>query len=1184
MAAVDLEEIRKRYNFKQISVATWRNPGGSILPARGGPQPLVISAEAAGKPFIPSYKVRYPLPQPTDDEDSESGEDDESEPEDSPLGALAVETDPEALEGADHPLGGGNPDEIVEIIDEASGGEQDPKVDREDNVAAVTLLPLTDVIHSPETELEPALAVDDGGHVDAADEEDEADYSQPSSPEEDDKAIAIPELENAPPPSAPSPPPVEAFDVDADAADGREVASDIPGSFPISTEALPEVDTAALTGKPEAVEDVSDYPPSPAGNRSVHFAPGTPEPKPTARKKKSARGPKQKSKKKASAPIDNSPDDVVAIVDEATGEGPIPVSDGSHVDVVDEVMLVPDHEGTPAEPVIIPGREDTEDRPESLPVTVDKVAVAEPHVALVEATSSGGAADLPLEDSTPRDGSEHIDVVPEADVPPLAIVDPMETSKPKKKNSKASSRGKDKSEKKSSRSKLKDMIQSFEGRGADVLPPPPLPDSGDLPKDILPPPQPPVVELENVETAELVQEADQDSGKVESSPAALVDIATTDDAHSSFEAASILTLDTGATSPLSDAVGSDPGATHNETNATVEQTSLHEVGSLHEPYIEEGVLDLDHAHDGIEVAEPEPETVVEAPSTSMVFDDWQRSGDESSESHEDEPFTGYDERAEIPSFMPDEDDQVPDIASEGEGDIEILQEDEIRTVASEDGEEPQMPSFPVTETMDAKTVSNDDEMTLVDGTTASVVLCNIAEDSAVSGPDGKELISDELEMDPFVDAMTAPEDAAVDAPAAESLAGVDQSDETNLVVQGDDDMVHGIVAEKTQDEGTLDMPPCEPDLLVDEIVDAPADAEAANLPSGDEVTEAGEPEPAPEEAKEAVIDAADKVQPEGGSASLEEAPIDGNAVEKVDEPRDDPIPGTAIESPLISPIAPPSPTLSKGGSYKHRADHWQRKHDSKRMSSDAKPEKASPSKRNSGHSKEEPRSADRPHRSRRHSLPAEDEAERRRRREARKAEESARIREEERKMAEEDEARRLRHEARRARRKAAAEEEAEAMRQKAEAIAYQEAEARRRRHEERERGSETARPRRARRESVTKAPLFFRTASDLPSERRRGDDRTRGSRNDDRPVSKRSSSPAPLRAEKSLGGSSEPSASASAEAGPASSNATKSLHRHRETTDGEQPRSSRRESERSSRRPAMEERPRSFFGSLMRRL
>jgi len=79
MAAVDLEEIRKRYNFKQISVATWRNPGGSILPARGGPQPLVISAQAAGKPFIPSYKVRYPLPQPTDDEDAESEEDGESE-------------------------------------------------------------------------------------------------------------------------------------------------------------------------------------------------------------------------------------------------------------------------------------------------------------------------------------------------------------------------------------------------------------------------------------------------------------------------------------------------------------------------------------------------------------------------------------------------------------------------------------------------------------------------------------------------------------------------------------------------------------------------------------------------------------------------------------------------------------------------------------------------------------------------------------------------------------------------------------------------------------------------------------------------------------------------------------------------------------------------------------------------
>ncbi|KAK0314117.1 hypothetical protein LTR91_020822 [Friedmanniomyces endolithicus] len=1178
MAAVDLEEIRKRYNFKQISVATWRNPGGSILPARGGPQPLVISAEAAGKPFIPSYKVRYPLPQPTDDEDAESEEDGESELEDSPLEALAAEADPEAPEGTGHPLDGGNPDDIVEIIDEASGRAQDPIVDGGDTVAAVTLVPLTDVIDPPETTLEPALGIDGGSLLDTPDEEDEAGCSQPSSQEEDDNAIAIPEHESISPPPAPSPPHIEAFDHDSDADDGLGIASDIPESFPISTEALPEVDTSALTDKPAAVEDLSDVPPSPAGDRSVHFAPGTPEPRPTVRKKKSAKGSKQKSRKRASAPIEDSPDDVVAIVDGATGEGPQPVSNGSHDAVVDEVMVVPDCESLPAELVVIPGGKETQDDSEPRPVNVDTEPVAEPHIVAVEATTSEGAGDLP------HDGSEHIDVVPEADVPSPAIVDPIEPFKSKKRSSKASSKVKDKSEKKPSKSKVKDMIQSFEGRGVDVVPPPPLPDSDDLPKDFLPPPQPLVIELDSVETAEIVQEPDQDSGKVESSPAALVDIATTDDAHSPPDDASMLALDTGATSPLSDVVGSDLGATHNETDATVEQTSLHEVGSLREPHVEYDDLDLDHAHDGAEMTEPEPETVVEALSTSAEIDDWPRSGDELAGSHEDEPFAGYDERADIPSLIPDEDDQVPDLTREKGEETEMRQEDEIGTFTSEDGDEPQMLGYPVTETMDAGSAGNDDESTLVDEATAAVGLHNIAEPSAVNEPDGKEPIDDKPNLDRSIDEMTTPKDIAMDEPAVESLVGDDQPNKTHVEAQCDNDLVDGMIAEKTKTEATLDIPPCEPDLLVDETIEAWADAEDIDVPPLHRATEAGEPEPAPEEVKEAVIDVADKVQTEGEPASLEEEPIDRNVGGTFEEPGNDPLPGAAIESPLINPIAPPSPTLSKGGSYKHRADHWQRKHDTKRMSSEAKPEKASPSKRNSGHSREEPRSADRPHRSRRHSQPTEDETERRRRREARKAEESARIREEERKMAEEDEARRIRHEARRARRKAAAEEEAEVMRQKAEAIAYQEAEARRRRHEERERGSETARPRRVRRESVTKAPLLFRTSSDLPSERRREKESARGSRNDDRPMSKRSSSPAPPRAEESLGGPNEHSASAPAEAGPASSNGTKSSHRHRETTDGERLRSSRRESERSSRRPAMEERPRSFFGSLMRRL
>ncbi|KAK0270003.1 hypothetical protein LTR35_014469 [Friedmanniomyces endolithicus] len=1134
MAAVDLEEIRKKYKFNQITVATWRNLSGSILPARGGPQSLVISAEAAGKPFIPSYKVRYPLPQPTDDEDSEGGEDSESEREDAPLEVLAGEENPGHPDDVDELLHEGHPDDVIKVIDESVDTAQGPVVADRDTFAAVTSVPLIDGIEPSETEIKPAIAIDYGGCVDAADEEDEAGYDQSSSQEEDDNAIAVPEHESIPPPPAPSPPPVEAFD----ANDGRGFASGIPGSFPISTEALPEVDAAALTEKPEAVEDISDVPPSPAGDRSVHFAPGTPEPKPTVRKKKSAKGPKQKSKKRASVVVENPPDDIVAIVDEATGEGPQPVSGSSHDAAVDEVILIPDHEGTTAEPVTIPNGKDIEDKPECGPVTVDNDPVAEPHIAPVEATSSGGAADLPLDDLAPGDGSEHVDVVPAVDVPPPAIVDPIETSKPKKKSSKTSSKGKEKSEKKFSRSKVKDMIQSIEVRGVDVVPPAPVPDLDDTPKDILPAPQPPVVEPDNVETSGLIEEANQDFGKAETSPAVPVDIATTDDAHSPLDDASVPNIDTDVTRPLNDATGSDPGATHNDRDAAVEETSSQEVGFVQEPDIKNDESDDEHAIDGVvEVTEPEPGAVCDPPVTSMEIDEWQRSGDELSDLHEDELFASYDEPDDIVSFIADDDQQVLDTKSEAEGEIGSHREEDVGTATSETGDDPQMLGDPMTETMDANPASNDEELTLVDEAAAGVGTSNVAEHSAVSQPECKEPIDDEPSMDAFVAEMTEPEGIAVDAPAAESFAGDDQPNETNLEVQGDNDLVDRIVAEEIHDEVTVEIPQCDPDLPVDETADASADVEAVNPPPVDEATEAIQQEVVLEEASVAVIDVANKMQPEGETALLEGAPIERNIVESFDEPDNDPMPGAATESPLTSPVAPPSPTLSKGGSYKHRTDHWQRKHDSKRVSTDAKPEKASPSKRNSGNSREEPRSADRPHRSRRQSQPTEDETERRRQKEARKAEESARIREEERKMAEEDEARRIRHEARRARRKAAAEEEAEAMRQKAETIAYREAEARRRRHKERERSGETARPRRTRRESVTKAPLFFRTGSDQPSERRRGNDSARGSRNDDRPVSKPSSSPAPLlsRAEEPLVGPSGQSASVPADAGPPSS-------------------------------------------------
>ena len=78
MSAANLDAIKKKYKFKEIAVATWRDPSLSVLSARGGPQSPTISPNAAGKPYIPTYKVKYnTLPEATDDE--ESGRDDEGE-------------------------------------------------------------------------------------------------------------------------------------------------------------------------------------------------------------------------------------------------------------------------------------------------------------------------------------------------------------------------------------------------------------------------------------------------------------------------------------------------------------------------------------------------------------------------------------------------------------------------------------------------------------------------------------------------------------------------------------------------------------------------------------------------------------------------------------------------------------------------------------------------------------------------------------------------------------------------------------------------------------------------------------------------------------------------------------------------------------------------------------------------
>lgn len=78
MSAGNLDAIKKKYNFKELKVATWKDPKLSVHPFRGGPKPPSVSPESVSRPFVPTYKVRIArLPEPTDDEDSEDDEDED---------------------------------------------------------------------------------------------------------------------------------------------------------------------------------------------------------------------------------------------------------------------------------------------------------------------------------------------------------------------------------------------------------------------------------------------------------------------------------------------------------------------------------------------------------------------------------------------------------------------------------------------------------------------------------------------------------------------------------------------------------------------------------------------------------------------------------------------------------------------------------------------------------------------------------------------------------------------------------------------------------------------------------------------------------------------------------------------------------------------------------------------------
>ena len=75
MAAANFEDVKRKYNFRQISVATWRDPALSVHPARGGPIPSAITPD---QPYFPTYKVNYDLLSERTDNDDDNDTDDSS--------------------------------------------------------------------------------------------------------------------------------------------------------------------------------------------------------------------------------------------------------------------------------------------------------------------------------------------------------------------------------------------------------------------------------------------------------------------------------------------------------------------------------------------------------------------------------------------------------------------------------------------------------------------------------------------------------------------------------------------------------------------------------------------------------------------------------------------------------------------------------------------------------------------------------------------------------------------------------------------------------------------------------------------------------------------------------------------------------------------------------------------------
>ncbi|KAK3678879.1 hypothetical protein LTR78_001332 [Recurvomyces mirabilis] len=1118
MATVNLEEIRRKYNFKQISVATWRDPRSSTIPARGGPSAPMYSAEAISKPYIPTYKVKYKLPEPTDDEASE---DEQAAP--APKGEIE---EPAADAPVDSPLEPPMPQvDVVEDpapppppeIDPPGTVEDAPPIAADDGEDTQDANPAGESIHIPELLADPLATLEGplAALPDVAPLEDIDENSLSATPENtlsvDDVQDDLQLSEHIEAPWPPSPPPIDTYPDISEHVDFLDLAEPypIPALHPVD---LVIIDPAQ--GMPGAFDaptfDTGPVPGSP--DKSVHFAPGTPDPKPTVRKKKSTKGTKSKSKKRVEVQIASLPDDILAIVDG---------------DIQDNLIPVPET------PMIVPALVDSDEHPVEEALTDIDAVEATPVIDAGKEPES--AAMVPV-----------VDEAPAADPP--AVQTEEVTSSKKKDSARSSSRNKDKAKKKNSKSKAaKDRVPvAAAGLGIELaLPsdPPAVLDLDDILNNLPPPPPPPPPGAEAAVEGPAVEEFAEVPSEAETNVAASfaadeipnadsavdkdmpVQHIPADDADilgaSQEDAASLNGQEPDICAPAPTSEPDDIVGLEQEVGpaASVEDGEQHDVEDVQPPGETEkdvgqtvGPADMsaeiysshsEELHEAVDCTTVEIGDVAGVPvvvddEIAAAWDDREEAEDEldlaesglvDDHADEDDSPSGA-TTDELEGLHEPAVDSVEDAASEVEiEDIEDLQarspESAVADVVEQtgDNEEPlispdiveeigvndeQLPDVTIGTADNA--ADTQPAVTAID--TPAALEADRLGSPAEAGwddPSGDDIsIGDGLsEVEVVVDDDNAPDQPEINTTCEhidEGGAG-DVLDETDpeppvslpVLNEGQDTKVEvqGVTEESAGQEDSFqaDEPVADQIVAAESQVEAITDGEnemtqLLDIEQREDAEADNEPPPAE------VLDA-------GSDAAAKEVPA---AAEAIPEPAiEDKKPGK-VDAP---PAAPPSPSLSKSSSHKQRADYWARRPAKRPSTADSKAsksEKPGSSKRSSKSSGDASQGKNREkssRSSRRYSISAEEEEERRKRRAARKAEEAvretARIQEVERQKAYEEELRLIRHEARRAARKAAAEETAKLIREEAEDIAREEAEARRRRREAREQEAKTSR-------------------------------------------------------------------------------------------------------------------------------